>query len=94
MGWFVYVIECRDGSLYTGIAVDVEKRFAKHAAGKGGRYTHAHPPLRVLAQWPCADRSEATRAELAIKRLSPAAKRALCAGESRLEQIAPTCAND
>ena len=79
MGWFVYVLECRDGSLYTGIAVDVEKRYTRHAAGKGGHYTRAHPPLRVLAHWPCADRSEATRLELAIKRLAPAAKRALCA---------------
>jgi putative endonuclease len=94
MGWFVYVIECCDGSLYTGIAVDVAERFAKHAAGKGGRYTRSHPPLRVLAQWPCTDRSEATRAELAIKRLSPAAKRALCAGELRIEQVAPTRAAD
>ena len=82
MGWFVYIVECRDGSLYTGIAVDVEQRFAKHAAGKGGHYTRAHPPLRVLAHWPCADRSEATRAEVAIKRLSPAAKRALCDGDA------------
>lgn len=80
MAWFVYVLECRDGSLYTGIATDVQRRFAQHAAGKGGRYTRSHPPQRVLAQWPCADRSEATRAELAIKRLSPDAKRALCAG--------------
>jgi putative endonuclease len=94
MSWFVYVIECCDGSLYTGIAVDVAERFAKHAAGKGGRYTRSHPPLRVLAQWPCADRSEATRAELAIKRLSPAAKRALCAGELRIEQVAPARAAD
>jgi putative endonuclease len=82
MSWFVYVIECRDGSLYTGIAVDVAARFAKHAAGKGGRYTRSHPPLRVLAQWPCTGRSEATRAELAIKRLSPTAKRALCANSN------------
>ncbi len=90
MGWFVYVIECRDGSLYTGIAVDVEKRFAKHAAGKGGRYTRSHPPLRVLASFPCADRSVALKAEHAIKKLSPAAKRALCVGELRIEQIVPS----
>ena len=52
MSWFVYLIECRDGSLYTGIAVDVAKRYAQHAAGKGARYTRSHPPLRLLGSIP------------------------------------------
>ena len=43
--WYVYLIECRDGSVYTGIATDVARRFSEHAAGKGARYTRAHPPL-------------------------------------------------
>ncbi|MEI2454300.1 GIY-YIG nuclease family protein [Lysobacter firmicutimachus] len=77
--WYVYVIECRDGSLYTGIAVDVERRYAEHAAGKGARYTRSHPPARLLARFPHPDRSAALRAEYAIKQLTPAAKRALCA---------------
>ncbi|MGN7919039.1 MULTISPECIES: GIY-YIG nuclease family protein [Lysobacter] len=77
--WYVYLIECRDGSLYTGIAVDVERRYAEHVAGKGARYTRSHPPLRLLAQFPHPDRSSALRAEYAIKQLSPTAKRALCA---------------
>lgn len=76
--WFVYVLECRDGSLYTGIATDVTRRYAQHAAGKGARYTRSHPPLRLLAQFPHADRASASRAEHAIKRLRPAQKRALC----------------
>lgn len=79
MGWHVYVIECADGSLYTGIAIDVEKRFAAHVAGKGARYTRAHPPRRVCAVLPYPDRSSATRAEMAIKRLTVAQKRALVA---------------
>ncbi len=79
MAWYVYIVECRDGSLYTGIAVDVARRYAEHAAGKGARYTRAHPPLRLLAQFPHPDRSSALRAEYAIKRLPAAAKRALCA---------------
>ena len=81
MSWFVYVIECRDGSLYTGIAIDVAKRYALHIAGKGARYTRSHPPARVLAQFGYPDRSSASKAEYAIKRLAPESKRALCAGE-------------
>jgi putative endonuclease len=46
--WYVYLIECRDGSVYTGIATDVARRHAEHAAGKGARYTRSHPPLRLL----------------------------------------------
>lgn len=78
MGWFVYLIECRDGSIYTGIAVDVARRYAQHAAGKGARYTRSHPPARLLGAFAQADRSSALKAEHAIRRMSPDAKRALC----------------
>lgn len=78
MAWFVYLIECADGSIYTGIAVDVAARYAAHASGKGARYTRAHPPARLLAAFEYADRSAATRAEYRIKQLSPTAKRELC----------------
>jgi putative endonuclease len=77
VAWFVYLIECQDGSLYTGVAVDVDRRYAEHAAGKGARYTRSHPPQRLLAQFQHPDRSSALKAEYAIKQLSPAAKRAL-----------------
>lgn len=75
MGWFLYLIECQDGSLYTGITVDVPARFAAHASGKGARYTRAHPPLRLLVSIPYPDRSSASKAEYRIKQLSPAQKR-------------------
>lgn len=75
--WYVYLIECRNGSLYTGIAVDVERRYRAHAAGRGARYTRANPPVRLLGALPQPDRGTATRAELAIKRLPPADKRRL-----------------
>ena len=78
MSWFVYLLECRDGSLYTGITTDETRRYAQHAAGKGARYTRSHPPARLLAQFPCADRSRASQAEHAIKKLPAARKRALC----------------
>ena len=79
MAWFVYLIECRDGSLYTGVAVDVDKRYAEHAAGKGARYTRSHPPARLLARFEHPDRSSALKAEYAIKQLSASEKRALAA---------------
>ncbi|HEY2344273.1 MAG TPA: GIY-YIG nuclease family protein [Xanthomonadaceae bacterium] len=79
MAWFVYLIECRDGSIYTGIAVDVARRYAQHASGKGARYTRSHPPVRLLGTFAQADRSSALKAEHAIRRMPPEAKRALCA---------------
>ena len=77
MTWFVYLIECTDGSIYTGIAVDVAARYAAHAGGKGARYTRSHPPRRLLAAFEHPDQSSATKAELRIKKLSAAQKRAL-----------------
>lgn len=77
--WYVYLIECRDGSLYTGIAVDVALRYAQHVAGTGAKYTRSHPPLRLLGYRPYPDRAEASRAEYRIKQLAPARKRVLCA---------------
>ena len=76
--WFVYLLECRDGSLYTGITVDVPRRYAEHVAGTGARYTRSHPPKRLLGHYAYPDRSQASRAEHAIKQLKPAQKRALC----------------
>ena len=77
MAWFVYLIECRDGSIYTGIAVDVAARYSAHLNGKGARYTRSHPPRRLLAAIEYADRSAASKAEYQIKRLSAQDKRAL-----------------
>lgn len=76
--WYVYLIECRDGSVYTGITTGVLRRYAQHLAGKGARYTRSHPPLRLLGQCACVDRAEASRTEYRIKQLAPAQKRALC----------------
>ena len=76
--WFLYLLECKGGSLYAGITVDVARRYKQHAEGKGAKYTRSHPPLRLAAVLPCADRSEALRAEFALKRLDVAAKREFC----------------
>ena len=77
--WYVYLLECRGGRIYTGIATDVDRRLAEHRAGRGARFTRAHPPEVELARLPCADRSEALRQEAAIKRLDAAKKRAVAA---------------
>jgi predicted GNAT superfamily acetyltransferase len=63
----LYVVECSDGTLYTGIARDVDRRVAQHNAGKGAAYTAARRPVRLLAAWQYADKSAALRAELAFK---------------------------
>jgi DNA-binding protein HU-beta len=72
--WHIYLIECADGSLYTGIATDVERRLREHMAGKGARYTRSHKPLCLIASAPVGTRSEALRAEWVIKRLPRAKK--------------------
>jgi len=77
MTWFVYLIECNDGSIYTGIALDVAARFDAHARGKGARYTRSHPPKRVIATFEFPDKSAALKAEYRIRRLSAQQKLAL-----------------
>lgn len=67
--WFLYLIECRDGSYYAGISTDVDRRFAEHVAGTGARYTRSHPPARLLGAVPCGSRSAALKAEIALKKL-------------------------
>jgi putative endonuclease len=74
--WYVYLIECRDGNIYTGVAVDVAARYAAHANGKGARYTRSHPPRQLLAVIDYPDRGSALSAEYAVKQISPAEKRA------------------
>lgn len=78
MTWFLYLIECEGGSIYTGITVDVDKRYAAHLSGMGARYTRSHPPRQMLAVFEYEDRSSASRAEYEMKQLSASQKRTLC----------------
>lgn len=88
MAWTVYLARCRDGTLYTGITTDPERRQAEHNAGGGAAYTRTRLPV-VFVYWEVvSDRSSALRREHAIKRLSRAAKEAL-AGAERLMPGAP-----
>lgn len=72
--WYLYLIECEDGSLYTGITTDVERRYAQHVAGKGARYTRMKKPVRLVGFRECGSRSEALKAELALKKLPATTK--------------------
>ena len=72
--WYVYMLACADGSLYTGIAADVDKRFAAHKSGRGAKYTRSHPPVAVVYREACGDKSAALRREAAIKKLPRAEK--------------------
>ena len=76
--WWLYVLECEGDVLYTGIARDVDARFADHVAGKGAAFTRSHAPLRVVAKLALATRSEALRAEYAFKQIPRAEKLRWC----------------
>ena len=79
-GWCVYLLRCADGTLYAGATNDLQRRLARHAAGKGAAYTRARLPVELAYVEPAADRSAALRREAAIKRLTRAQKLALVAG--------------
>lgn len=81
--WFVYMIECEGGSLYTGIAKDPQKRFVVHAAGRGARYTRVNRPLRIVYTEPCRDVSAALKRERVIK-LLPRSRKLKLIGEKHI----------
>jgi putative endonuclease len=89
MPWFLYLIECADGSLYTGIATDVDARFAKHLSGDGARYTRSRKPVAVRVSFELSGRAEASRAEYWVKRLTTPRKWKLVAGELTLTEVMP-----
>lgn len=82
MPWQVYILRCGDGSLYTGIARDAEKRLAQHRAGRGARYTRGRGPLAIVYLEGAGSHGEALRREAGIRRLGRAGKEALVAGFS------------
>src|SRR5690348_14661150 len=65
----VYIVQCADGSLYTGYSTNVGRRVALHNAGKGARYTRSHRPVTLLASWSFLTKGDALRAERSIKQL-------------------------
>jgi predicted GIY-YIG superfamily endonuclease len=79
MSYYVYLLRCADGTLYTGSTNDPVRRAKVHNSGKGAKYTRSRLPVELVYQEECADRSAALRRESAIKRLSRAEKLALIA---------------
>ncbi len=79
MVWTVYILRCGDGTLYTGITDDMERRLAAHRAGTGAKYTRGRGPLEVVYREEQPDRSAASKREWAIKRLTRQEKEALAA---------------
>ena len=66
--YFVYILECEEGTLYTGISTDVSRRFKEHNAGKGGNYTRTHKPVKILYTEKQPDRGSALKREAEIKK--------------------------
>ena len=75
--WYLYILQCGDGSLYTGIPTDVEKRLEAHRSGKGAKYTRGRSPLELKYRESCGTHSDALKRELEIKHLSREEKLAL-----------------
>jgi putative endonuclease len=72
--WSLYLVRCKGGHLYTGIATDVERRFAKHQSGKGAKYLRGKNPLELVFQQKIGSRSEALKIEALIKKWPKADK--------------------
>ncbi len=87
--WTLYLIRIKNGDLYTGITTDVERRFAEHQAGgrKAARYLRGKGPLQLMYSHPMANRSAASKAEAAVKKLTKPAKERLISGSLELEEI-------
>jgi putative endonuclease len=70
MNWFVYIILCTDNTLYTGITVDVPRRFDQHSIGKGAKYFRGRQPEQLVYVEPGHDRSSATKREINLKKMN------------------------
>ena len=75
--WNLYILRCKDGSLYTGITTDVEKRLEAHRSGKGAKYTRGRGPLELVYREQCEDHSHALKRELAVKSMTKEEKKKL-----------------
>lgn len=82
--WSLYLLECKGGVIYTGIARDVAARVEAHRNGTGARFTRSHPPRRLLIQIEFPNQRDASRAEYAVKRLTALQKRAVVRRLQRL----------
>lgn len=74
MGWTVYILQCADGTLYTGITTDLDRRITEHNNGTGAKYTRTRLPLKLVYEEPAKDRGEASKREAFIKNLTRSEK--------------------
>ena len=72
--WFVYILRCKDDTLYCGITPDLEKRLEQHRSGKGAKYTRGRQPLELVYREECEDHSAALKLEYEIKKMQRDAK--------------------
>jgi len=85
--WSVYIVRCGDDSLYTGIATDVDRRFKEHQNGKGARYLRGRAPLHLVFQKEIGTRSQASKIEYRIKKLSKLRKESLMTNDEVFEDM-------
>lgn len=87
--WFLYIIRCADNSLYTGITLDLERRFAEHQAQgkKCAKYLRGKAPLKLVFTTPAGDKSAASRLELRLKKRSKQIKERLISGQTTLARL-------
>ena len=72
--WYLYILRCADGSLYTGITTDVQRRLEEHRSGKGAKYTRGRAPLELVYTEECGTHSLALKRELAVKAMKTTQK--------------------
>jgi putative endonuclease len=85
--WYLYLIRCGDGTLYTGISNDVARRLAEHRSGKGARYLRGRGPLALVRMIRVGDRSSATRIEARVKKFSRTKKEDLIQGKTKIRDL-------
>jgi len=79
--WFVYMVRCRTGQLYTGITSNIKRRLEEHNRGIGSKFTQGRRPVKLVYKESCRDRSSATKREIAIKRMTRVDKLLLIANK-------------
>jgi len=88
MNWSVYIILCSDNSLYTGITIDVSRRFKQHANGQGAKYFRGRQPKQLVYLEPGHNRSSASKSEIGLKKLSRVEKsRIIISDTNKIEEV-------
>ncbi len=89
--WYLYILLCGDGSLYTGITTDIPRRLETHRQGKGAKYTRGRGPLTLAYQECCGTHSQALRREREVKAMHREAKLVLVRSGENLERTGENC---